>query len=90
MRALKSLSSPLLSKCNRATLLHRSVFGLKGRAFPKFKYILSHNLALVSSIFSRIVEKELQGIPRGPARGCQVFFAWICPNFPKLFQVCPI
>ncbi len=86
MRALKSLSSPLLSKCNCATLLHRSVFGLKGRAFPKFKYILSHNTTTLSSIISRKGRKKAPGNSGEARAGLSSVF---CPGLPKFSEIIP-
>ena len=90
MRVLKSLSRPLLSKCNRAILLHRSVFGLKGRAFSIIQKLLSHNTSRLSTTISRIGRKRTPGnsgaVRAGSSRICRVL-PWFAQVFPGLLHL---
>ena len=84
MRALKSLSRPFVSLAELRTI--RSVCGLKGRAFFLIlkNYYLTKPL-LCQLLFPGRVEKELQGTPGWPARGCGdlLEFALVCPSFSR-------
>ncbi len=86
MRVLKSLSRPFVSLA--VLRHHRSVCGLKGRAFSYLKNYYLIKLLLCQLLFPGWVEKELQGAPGRPARG-HLEFAPFCPRLPKFFQVCP-
>ena len=59
------------------------------QGFSQFQKVLSHKTTTLSSTISRLVEKELQGIPRGRARGFSSLprFAPVCPNYSRFASI---
>ena len=83
MRVLKSLSRPFVSLA--VLRHHRSVCGLKGRAFPNFEKLLSHKTTTLSRTISRIGRKRTPGNSGAPCAGS----SRICPFLPPFAQVFP-